>query len=49
MKFKNFIFKAWKVMEFNIVGPGMSWKIVVIFGRFVIADVKSRTMCSRDE
>ena len=49
MKFKNFIFKAWKVMEFNIVGPGKSWKIEVMFGRFVIADVKARTMCNRDE
>ena len=49
MKFKNFIFKAWKVMEFNIVVPEKSWKIEVLFGRFVIADFKARTMCNRDE
>ena len=36
-------------MEFNIVGPGKSWKIEVMFDRFVIADVKARTMCNRDE
>ena len=48
-KFKNFLFKPWKVMEFKIVGPGKSCKIEVMFGRFVIADVKARTMCNRDE
>ena len=36
-------------MEFNIVGPGKSWKIEVMFGRFVIAGVKARAMCNRDE
>ena len=29
MEFKYFSFQAWKVMEFNIVGHGKSWKIIV--------------------
>ena len=29
MKFKNFTFQAWKVMEYNIIGRGQSWEIKV--------------------
>ena len=45
MKFKNFIFQAFKVMEFNC----LSWKGMEIFGRLVIAGVKARTMQVRDK
>ena len=45
----KFHFQGLEVMEFNIVGPGKFWKIEIMFGRFVIADVKARTMCNRDE
>ena len=37
MKFNDFIFQAWKVME-----------IKVMLGRLVIADVKARTVYNRD-
>ena len=43
MKFKNLIFQAWKVMEFN----WRSWKFMenwsIMFGRLVTVDVKART------
>ena len=29
MKFKNFTFQAWKVMEYNIIDRGQSWEIKV--------------------
>ena len=41
MEFKNFIFKAWKVMEFDC----RSLKVIknkVLFGRLVSADDKAR-------
>ena len=43
MKFKNFIFQGWKVLEFNC----RSWKVMenkAIFDRLVTADVKARIM-----
>ena len=45
MKFKNFIFQAFKVMEFNC----LSWKGMEMFGRLVMAGVKARTMQVRDK
>ena len=36
MEFKNFIFQAWKVMEFY----GQSWKILIINGKLIIAASK---------
>jgi len=45
MKFKNFIFQAWKVKEYYlIVCHGKSWKIKVMSDRLDIAYVKVRTM-----
>ena len=36
MEFKNFIFQAWKVMEFY----GQSWKILIINGKLILAASK---------
>ena len=36
MKFKNFIFQAWKIMKFN-VGHGIIIENNVMFGRLVTA------------
>ena len=50
MEFKNFIFQAWKVMEFY----GRSRKImkiiiIIITGRLIIAAVKARIKLNKDE
>ena len=45
MKFKNFIFQAWKVMEYNIISRGQSWEIKVqMVGRLGTEDDKARIM-----
>ena len=40
MKCKNFIFQAWKVMEFYYQSQ-KSWKIKVVFGRLVMGHCKT--------
>ena len=43
MEFKNFIFQAWKVMEFIY----WSWKINVLFGRLYIIVVADDILKAR--
>ena len=45
MDFKNFIFQAWKVMDFNCRSlKAKSWKIKVVFGSLVTVDGHDRTL-----
>ena len=47
MEFKNFVFQAWKVMQFTcctvLVGHEKLWKIIVKSGIPIAALVKTRT------
>ena len=50
MEFNNFIFQAWKVMEYNIIDPGKSCKIKVWYvGRLGTEDEKARIMYKDEE
>ena len=48
MKFKTFIFQAWRSWNL-IVGSGKSWKIKAMSNRLVTADVKARIMQDVDK
>ena len=43
MKYKNFIFQAWKVMEFS----GQSWKIKAVYVSLVIEAVDARKIMTK--
>ena len=43
MKFKNFIFQAWKVMEFS----SQSWKIKAVYVSLVIEAVDARKIMTK--
>ena len=44
MTFNKFIFQAWKIMVFKIAASGEPWKIKILFGRLITADVEARIM-----
>ena len=44
MMFYKIIFQAWKIMVFKIAASGKPWKIEILFGRLITADVEARIM-----